>query len=37
LSCASFESVVRASWGRGTERERPSDRELVWLPRHTHI
>ena len=37
LSCAAFESILRASWGIDSDERSRAQRQLVWLPRHTHI
>jgi colanic acid biosynthesis glycosyl transferase WcaI len=37
LSCAAFETIVRTSWGHGSDEQSDDERRLVWLPRHTHI
>jgi glycosyltransferase involved in cell wall biosynthesis len=37
LSCAAFENILRASWGLDSDERSRAERQLVWLPRHTHI
>lgn len=37
LSCAGFESILRASWGLDSDERARAQSQLVWLPRHTHI
>jgi colanic acid biosynthesis glycosyl transferase WcaI len=37
LSCAAFESIVRESWDLDSDERGRAKRQLVWLPRHTHI
>ena len=37
LSCAAFESILRASWGLDPDERGHAQRQLVWLPQQTHI